>query len=213
MQSAKAQPLTRRRPSSIKPAAHASGIVASIDVLRAQVQLGTEQLRLTSANNEGGAHQAETGACDGSARRSGLHRWQRHSRSAVAGRRSSRHTNGHSPRGRTIWQHSERLKASESERQAAAAEYLPSVRVAADYGTIGNTVSSAKGTYSGVWRRERAHLQRWAHADVCCRRMPTCGCAAVKSKTSRRPSTTTRARASSNSRRPGAAPTVATRSR
>ena len=42
----------------------------------------------------------------------------------------------------------ERVKAAESARRAASAEYLPSVHLTADYGTIGLQVSSALPTFS-----------------------------------------------------------------
>ena len=42
----------------------------------------------------------------------------------------------------------ERLKAAEAERQAAVGEWLPSIRVTADYGAIGHSVTDAKGTYT-----------------------------------------------------------------
>ena len=42
----------------------------------------------------------------------------------------------------------ERVKAAESERKAALGEWLPSLRVNADYGSIGNTPGDAQATYS-----------------------------------------------------------------
>jgi outer membrane protein TolC len=42
----------------------------------------------------------------------------------------------------------ERVRAAEADRAAAVGEWLPSVRVSADYGKIGLTPSSAESTYS-----------------------------------------------------------------
>ena len=42
----------------------------------------------------------------------------------------------------------ERLKAAEADRRSAVGEWLPSVKVTADYGALGHTPGDAKGTYS-----------------------------------------------------------------
>ena len=68
----------------------------------------------------------------------------------------------------------EQLRAAEASQRAATAEHLPSVKVTADYGTIGLTPSSAFPTYSLTGAvevpifnggRERAHAVQ-AAADV-----------------------------------------------
>ena len=126
----------------------ASGIVAGIDVLRAQVQLGTEQLRLTSATNDAALTKLKL------ARVMGLPAGQAYTLSNDIPDLPSPDMTLEQAYERALTTRPdylaalERVKAAEADRQAAASEYLPSVRVAGDYGTIGNTIGSAKGTYS-----------------------------------------------------------------
>lgn len=126
----------------------ASGMVAGIDVLRAEVQLGNTQLRLTTARNDAALTKLQL------ARVMGLPAGQTYTLSEeipdlpLPTLTAEAAFDG-ALKSRPDYQAAvERLKAAEAERQAALGEYLPSVRVAADYGAIGHSPATAKGTYS-----------------------------------------------------------------
>jgi len=127
-----------------------SGIIAGIDVLRAQVQLSTETQRLTAASNDAEKVKLQL------ARIIGLPLGQ-------AFQLDPRLPELPDPtmtleqaieeayRQRSDYQAAlERVKAAESARQAIVGEALPSVRVNADYGEIGLTAASARATYSVI---------------------------------------------------------------
>jgi outer membrane protein TolC len=125
-----------------------SGIVPGIDVLRAEVQLGSERQRTTAAKNDFEKSKLQL------ARVIGLPPGQAFTLSdelpfvpfpdltleqALERAYSSRPD---------YLAAQERVRAAEADRAAAVGEWLPSVRVSADYGKIGLTPSSAESTYS-----------------------------------------------------------------
>ena len=148
VQSARAQLQTAQAIFDQTTALKASGIVAGIDVLRTEVQLGTQQLRLTSATNDFALMKLQL------ARVIGLPAGQAVTLSPDIPDLPAPDMTIDQAVERALATRPdylaavERLKAVEAERQAAVDEWLPSVRVAADYGTIGNTIAEAKGTYS-----------------------------------------------------------------
>lgn len=126
----------------------ASGIVAGIEVLRAEVQLGSERLRLTSARNTLDLTKLQL------ARVIGLPAGQAFTMdSAIPNMPVPEMTIAEALerayRTRPDYLAAlERVRAAESEKKAAVGEWLPSVRVNADYGAIGNTPGDAQATYS-----------------------------------------------------------------
>ena len=125
-----------------------SGIVAGIEVLRADVQRGSEQLRLTSARNTSELTKLQL------ARVIGLPPGQAFTMDATIPnvdlpQMTIEEALERAYRSRPDYLAAlERVRAAESERKAAVGEWLPSVRVNADYGTIGNTPGDAQTTYS-----------------------------------------------------------------
>lgn len=125
-----------------------SGIVAGIEVLRAEVQLGSERLRLTSARNTFELTKLQL------ARVIGLPPAQSFTMdptvpSVPVPEMTIDQALERAYRTRPDYLAAlERVHAAESERKAAVGEWLPSLRVNADYGTIGNTVGDAQTTYS-----------------------------------------------------------------
>lgn len=127
-----------------------SGLVAGIDVLRADVQLGTERQRLTAARNDFEKAKLQL------ARVIGLPLGQAFNLTdelpyvpapdmTLDAALDQAYTTRPDYLGAL-----ERVRAAEAERRAAAGELLPSVRVDADYGAIGLTVGDARGTYAVV---------------------------------------------------------------
>jgi outer membrane protein TolC len=125
-----------------------SGIVAGIDVLRAEVQLGAERQRLTAARNELEKTKLQL------ARVIGLPAGQAFTLSddvpfAPFPDMTLEQALERAYKSRPDYLAAlERVKAAEAERQSAIGEWLPSVRVVADYGRIGLAPSDAEGTYS-----------------------------------------------------------------
>jgi outer membrane protein TolC len=125
-----------------------NGIVAGIDVIRAQVQLATEQQRFTAATNE-----FEKGKL-GLARIAGLPLGQPFTLNPVlpelpAPDMSLDRAFDLALKTRPDYQAAlERVHAAEAERASVAGSNLPSVRVTADVGEIGLAVSSARTTYA-----------------------------------------------------------------
>lgn len=125
-----------------------SGMVAGIEVLRAEVQLGTERVRQTGARNSFELTKLQL------ARVIGLPPGQAFTMDpAVPDLPLSDITVEQALerayRSRPDYLAAlERLKAAEAERQSAIGEWLPSLRVNADYGRIGNTAGDAQATYS-----------------------------------------------------------------
>ena len=125
-----------------------SGVVAGIDVVRAEVQRGTAQQHATAAANDFEKAKLQL------ARVIGLPIGQTFSLSdeipyvptpdmtleEALGRAYTARPDYHAAE--------ERVRAAEASRQAIVGEALPSIRVTADYGDIGLTVGSAHGTFS-----------------------------------------------------------------
>ena len=130
----------------------AAGLVAGIEVLRAEVQLSTQQQRATAARNEFEISKLQL------ARVIGLPPGQTFT---ISGELpfvpvpditlEAALERAYSARPDYLAAQ-ERVRAAEAQRSAAAGEYLPSVRVNADYGAIGLAPADAKATYalSGV---------------------------------------------------------------
>jgi outer membrane protein TolC len=125
-----------------------AGMVAGIDVLRADVQRSTEQLRLTAAKNTLETTKLQL------ARIIGLPPGQTFTMSTEvpdlpAPDMSIDQALDRAYRTRPDYLAAlERLHAAEAERQSAFSELLPSLRVNADYGRIGHGPGDALGTYS-----------------------------------------------------------------
>ena len=125
-----------------------SGIVAGVEVLRAEVQLGTEQVRLTGAKNTLELAKLQL------ARAIGLPPGQSFTMDPTVPDLPGTELTLDEALERAYRTRPdylaaiERLRAAEADRQAAVGEWLPSVRVNADYGKIGNTVGDAMGTYA-----------------------------------------------------------------
>ena len=127
-----------------------AGVVAGIDVLRAQVQLSTEQQRATAASNDFEKVKLEL------ARVIGLPIGQAFTLSdeipyAPVPEMTLEQALDRAYKARPDYQAAlERLQAAEAARASAVASALPSLRVNADYGVIGLSVSDALGTFAVV---------------------------------------------------------------
>lgn len=125
-----------------------SGMVAGIDVLRADVRLGSDRLRLTSARNTLELTKLQL------ARVIGLPPGQvftmdRTVPNVPVPDMTIEQALERAYRTRPDYLAAiERLHAAESERKAAIGEWLPSIRVNADYGRLGNTPGDSQATYS-----------------------------------------------------------------
>jgi outer membrane protein TolC len=125
-----------------------SGLVAGIDVLRAQVQLNTEQQRATATHNDFEKARLQL------ARVIGLPVGQAFTLSdqvpyAPMPDMTLEQALDRAYRGRPDYQAAlERVQAAEAARAAARAGALPSVRVNADFGGIGLTPGDARGTFN-----------------------------------------------------------------
>jgi len=125
-----------------------SGIVAGIEVLRAEVQLGTDKQRVTASENELAKTKLQL------ARVMGLPPGQAFTISediplAPFPEITLEQALERAYKSRPDYLAAqERVAAAESERSAAAGEWLPSVRVNADYGRIGLTPADSEATYS-----------------------------------------------------------------
>jgi outer membrane protein TolC len=148
VQSAQAQVQTAQATFNQATSLKESGIVAGIDVLRAEVQLGSERQRLTAAQNDLEKTKLQL------ARVIGLPPGQAFTLSdelpfVPFPEMSLEQALDRAYKARPDYLAAqERLKAAEAERQSAVGEWLPSVRVTADYGRIGLTVADAESTYS-----------------------------------------------------------------
>jgi outer membrane protein TolC len=127
-----------------------SGLVAGIDLLRAEVQLGTERQRVTAAENDVEKSKLQL------ARLMGLPIGQEFTLSdelpyvpvpEMTLDQALDRAYGARPDFQAAL---ERVAAAESARRAIVGEALPSIRVTADYGEIGLTVGTATGTFSIV---------------------------------------------------------------
>lgn len=127
-----------------------SGLVAGIDVLRAEVQLGTERQRATAAKNEFEKSKLQL------ARIIGLPTGQEFTLSdelpyVPVPEMTLEQALDQAYKTRPDYLASlERVKAAEAARSAATAEWLPSVDVNADYGALGLTAGTARNTYAVV---------------------------------------------------------------
>ncbi len=125
-----------------------SGIVPGIDVLRAEVQLGSERQRSTAATNELEKSKLQL------ARVMGLPAGQAFTMNEElpylpAPDMTLEQALDQAYKTRPDYMAAqERLAAAEAERRAAVGELLPSVRVNADYGAIGLSPADAVPTYS-----------------------------------------------------------------
>jgi len=125
-----------------------NGLVAGIDVLRAQVQLNAQTQRVTTAVNEFEKSKLAL------ARIIGLPLGQPFALDANLPELPTANLTFDQTIQRALQQRPdyqaalERVRAAESARAAIVGEELPSVRVNADYGAIGLTVGSAQATYA-----------------------------------------------------------------
>jgi outer membrane protein TolC len=126
----------------------AGGLVAGIDVLRAEVQLGSERQRLTAARNEFEKAKLQL------ARVIGLPIGQEFTISqdipfVPVPEMTIEQALDQAYATRPDYLASlERVKAAEADRRAIVGENLPSVEVRANYGAIGLTAGDAHSTYS-----------------------------------------------------------------
>ena len=127
-----------------------SGIVAGIDVLRAQVRMSAESQRVTAAENEAQKWKLQL------ARMIGLPLGQEFTLSDEFPDVTVPEITLQQALDRAYMQRPdylsalERVKAAEAERAAAVGEALPAVHATADYGKIGLSVSSAVPTYNVI---------------------------------------------------------------
>jgi outer membrane protein TolC len=125
-----------------------NGIVAGIDVLRAQVQLSTEQQRATAAANDFEKSKLQL------ARVIGLPLGQEFVLSdqlpyAPVPEMTLQEALDRAYKQRADYQAAlERVRAAEARRSAALTAHLPSLRLNADYGDIGLTPGTAVATFS-----------------------------------------------------------------
>jgi outer membrane protein TolC len=125
-----------------------SGIVAGIEVLRAEVQLGLERQRATAAQNEFDKAKLQL------ARIIGLPIGQPFTLSEelpfvpVPDMTLEQAIDQAYKTRPDYLAAQERVRAAESDRQAIVGELLPAIRLTADFGDIGLSVDSAKGTFS-----------------------------------------------------------------
>jgi outer membrane protein TolC len=148
VQSAEAQVQTAQTVFDQATSMKASGIVAGIEVLRAEVQLGSERQRLTAARNDFEKSKLQL------ARVIGLPPGQPFTIDEelplvpfpeLTLEQALERAYANRP---DYLAAQERVKAAEADRQSAIGEWLPSVHVNADYGRIGLTPSSAESTYT-----------------------------------------------------------------
>jgi outer membrane protein TolC len=127
-----------------------SGLVAGIDVLRAQVQLNTETQRVTAADNDAEKVKLQL------ARVMGLPLGQNFALDANLPELPAPDTTLEAAverayQNRPDYQAAlERVRAADAVRRSAVGDNLPSVRVNADYGTIGLTPSDARSTFTFI---------------------------------------------------------------
>ena len=147
-ESAQAQLTTAQALLDLSTDLKAGGIVAGIDVLRAQLQVSTERQRATAASND--AEKAKLRL----AYMVGLPPAQPFvlvdELPEVPGPQMPfDEALAQALKTRTDYLAAvERVQAAEAMRRAAEGEFLPTVRVNADYGALGNSPASAAQTYS-----------------------------------------------------------------
>jgi outer membrane protein TolC len=125
-----------------------SGIIAGLDVVRAEVRMSTDRQRATAASNDAEKTRLQL------ARVIGLPAGQAFTLvdeipSVPDPTLSLQEALDQAYRGRADYLAAlERLKAAEAMRAAASADHLPTVRVNADYGAIGLSAASALATFN-----------------------------------------------------------------
>jgi outer membrane protein TolC len=125
-----------------------SGIVAGIDVLRAQVQADSERQRLIIARNDEQRQRLMLARAIGLAPGQAFHLADEMSYRPVEGVTLDDAVKQALERREDLKSAQSRLEALEAEHKAANGERLPSLHVAADYGSTGLTVGSAFPTYT-----------------------------------------------------------------
>lgn len=125
-----------------------SGIVAGIDVLRAQVQADTERQRLIIARNDEQRQRLTLARAIGLAPGQAFHLADDISYRPVEGLSLDTAVMQALEQREDLKSAQSRLAALEAEHKAATGDRLPSLHVAADYGTTGLTVGSAFPTYT-----------------------------------------------------------------
>ena len=126
----------------------AAGVVPRIDVTRSQVELQTQQQRLTSVENDLAKQKINLG------RLIGLPPGQEFAlsdslpyRSAAGFNLESSLANAYANRA-DLKSAEARVRAAELARKAVAAEKYPTVQVSGDYGVIGSSPTSSHGTFN-----------------------------------------------------------------
>lgn len=175
--SAAAQADTARAVVSVATSMKASGMVAGIDVLRAEVQQASADQRASAAANDVSKLKLQLAQVTGldAARPLVLSDVLPSVPTATL---DADEALTQAFRARPDYLAAqERVKAAEADRRAAIGELLPSVRVTADYGAIGHTPGDAQTTYAVAGSvsvpiftgRTRGHLIT-ADADLAARR-------------------------------------------
>lgn len=145
---ARAQVLTAEAVLDQANSLKSAGMVAGIDVLRADVQLSTERQRATGARNELEKTKLQL------ARVIGLPPGQPFTLSDTLPQVPAPEMSIEQALARALQSRPDylaaqaRVRAAEAARRAVIGEFLPSVRVNADYGRIGLTPGEAEGTYA-----------------------------------------------------------------
>jgi outer membrane protein TolC len=125
-----------------------AGLVAGIEVLRAEVELDTQRQRATAAQNDFEKAKLQM------ARLIGLPIRQEFTlvnqlMSVTIPEMTMEQALDRAYRTRPDYLAAlERVRAAEATRQAAVGEMLPAVRVSANYGDIGTTISESRGTFT-----------------------------------------------------------------
>lgn len=147
-QSARAQRDTAKALLDQAQSLRQAGMVAGIDVIRAEVRLAADQQRVTMAENTLAKTKLQL------ARVIGLPAGQAYALTdqvpyVPAPERALQQVLEQAYRERPDYQAAlERVQAAEAKRKAVAAEALPAVKLNADYGAIGLTAGTAKSTFT-----------------------------------------------------------------
>lgn len=126
----------------------AAGVVPGIDVLRAEVQLQAQRQRLIVAENEVAKQKLALARAIGLPLEQQFELVDPAPYAALAGRPLGDLLAEAFDRRSDLKSATALLKAFEASRQATLGEALPSLRFNADYGDIGNHMSTSKTTYS-----------------------------------------------------------------
>jgi outer membrane protein TolC len=126
----------------------AAGVVAGIEVLRAQVELQSQQQRLIVLENDLAKEKLALGRAIGLPSGQQFELTDRAAYAALEGMTLEDSLQRAYEARSDLRAASAAVQAAEAARRAAQGEAFPSVHVDAAYGDIGNTVGSAKMTYS-----------------------------------------------------------------